>query len=50
VSVSDESEITFPVAGGIFGVGQIATRLKALSSPNNSPAHAAAAGGRLVPV
>jgi hypothetical protein len=25
-----ESEITFPVAGGIFGVGRLATRLKEL--------------------
>ena len=28
---SDECEITFPVDGGIFGVGKLATRLKALA-------------------
>lgn len=27
----DEYEATFPVAGGIFGVGRLATRLKQLS-------------------
>ena len=26
-----DSEITFPIAGGIFGVGQLATSLKALT-------------------
>ena len=27
----DECVITFPVAGGIFGVGRLATKLKALA-------------------
>ena len=27
----DEYEVTFPVTGGIFGVGKLATRLKALA-------------------
>jgi hypothetical protein len=27
---SDESIITFPVAGGVFGVGRLATKLKEL--------------------
>lgn len=26
----DETEVTFPVMGGIFGVGRLATRLKEL--------------------
>jgi hypothetical protein len=27
-----ETVVTFPVAGGVFGVGRLATRLKALES------------------
>jgi len=32
MSASDECVITFPIVGGIFGVGQLASRLNALLS------------------
>ena len=32
MSASNECVITFPIVGGIFGVGQLASRLNALLS------------------